>query len=317
MMTKAEFTLTLFAGFFLTVILGIGQTNSPGELSLILGNAEKQAVEYQKGFKDLIAKETKTFENFKPGGELRRQKVIESNFLVYESKRDERVVSEFRNVTTVDGKAVSKKVNSSTEFFADVRRSGSIEKELKKIQKQSAKYDDTLEIEGLTLFQAPILSHNLRPYFTFELIGKAEIGGSNVDVISYVQTKDSPFISTNPKNADDLTIVYELPNALKKFQIRLSGKLWIDSETFQLWREERNLTVQTEKPFRLISTEFEYSTGNYGILLPKSIQLVQFRYESKSQIAGLIETRVRFEYSEFTKTKVEIEILDDDEPIKN
>ncbi len=312
-------SLMLTALFVLDVNLSFGQVSESAELEKILKNAEKQTIAYQFGFKDLIAKETKTYENFKSTGELRSRRLIESNFLIYESKRDEATVSEFRNVLSVDGKPVSKTPKSSAEFFEEVQKSGSIEKELRKIQDRNAKYDDTPEIYGFTLFQALILSEKLRPYFTFQIIGRQQIRDRAVFVISYNQIAETRLISSDTKNAlpNELSMVYELPKPLKNFQLRLNGKLWIDTETFQLWREERKLNVLTENPFQIMSTNFEYVPSNYGFLVPKRIELVQFRFDSKNRIDDQKETKIQFDYSEFTKTKVEIEILDDEEPDEN
>jgi hypothetical protein len=318
MLKVLQFYAILFGGLILSVPLCCAQKPASEDLEMILQDAEKQAGQYQKGFKDLIAKEIKTFENFKPTGELIRRKTVESNFLVYESKRDERAVSEFRNVTTVDGKLVSKKARTSAEVFEEARRSKSVEKELEKIQRRSSKYDDTLEISGSTLFQALTLSTTLRPFFNFEVMSKELFRGTEVYVVSYSQTKETPLITGNPENLNSnaLTMVYDLPKSLRQFQIRLSGKLWIDAKTFQLWREDRNLTVLTENPFRLMKTEFEYVPSNYGFLVPKKIQLTQYRFDPKNQVEGQIQTQVKFDYSEFTKTKVEVEMLDDEEPVE-
>ena len=68
------------------------------DLETILKNANAQTVVYAEGFKDLIATETKTFENYKKDGDLNKRNIIQSNFIVYQSQRDNSVISEYRNV---------------------------------------------------------------------------------------------------------------------------------------------------------------------------------------------------------------------------
>lgn len=285
--------------------------NSDADLENIIKQANAQTIVYAEGFKDLIATETKTFESYKKDGDLNKRNIIESNFIVYQSQRDNSVISEYRNVKSVDGKSVSEKSKSPEEFFAEVQKTGSVERELEKIQKESLRYDKTLEIQGLTLLQAPVLSDNFRPYFEFKLIGNETIDGNEVYVISYKQTRKSPYISINEKsktNELSLNINLDLPGSIKKSDVFLSGKLWVDANNFQLWREERELTARTETPVVLMKTDFEYQPSAYGFLVPKQIILVQ--YNAKNSRKNM---QVNFDYSAFTKTNVEVKVLDDDE----
>lgn len=314
--------LILFSTILIFVFTNfvVGQTTADSvNLDDIIKKAEQQTEIYVEEFKDLLAAETKVFEQFDKNGAVKKQQTIESNFIVYQSLRDKDVISEFRNIVKVDGKSVADKDRTPTEFFSQLPKTGSVEKELEKVQKESLRYDKNLEIQGLTLLQAPVLSDNLRSYFDFQLLGMETIQGNEAFVISYRQTKKSPYISVNEKDtkSSELSLNFNLdvPDSIKKSGVFLHGKLWIDAKTFKLWREERELTAQTGNPLVLLRTDLEYQPSDYGILVPKQISLVQYNVKKGSKKNPPIttkNTKVNFEYSKFTRTNVEVKILDDD-----
>lgn len=300
-------------------MLVFGQ-NSNADMETILKKANEQTVAYSDSFKDLIATETKTFEVYKKDGAIDKRNVIESNFLVYQSQRDDSAISEFRNVEKVDGKLVSEKDKTPAEFFSEIQKTGSLEKELEKVRKESLRYDKTLEIQGLTLLQAPVLASHIRPFFDFEMVGSGTIDGREVYVISYRQKQKSPYILINEKGkTSELSLNYDLnlPGSIKKSDVFLSGKLLIDAENFQLWGEERTLSATSENPVVLMKTTLKYQPSEYGFLVPKEISLVQFNAKNykKNPSAEVKDIQVSFDYSKFTKTKVEVELLDDEEEI--
>jgi len=311
--------------FLLVLVLSgakfaFGQTvATPVDLETILKKSAEQTVVYEEEFKNLLAKETKMVANYGENGEVKKQSVIEANFVVYQSLRDKNVISEFRNIVKVDGKLVADGDKTPDEFFSQLPKKGSVEKELEKVQKESSRYDKNLEIQGLTLLQAPVLSDNLRPYFDFQLIGTEIIQGNEVFVVGYRQTKKSPYITVNEKDSksNELSLNFRLdvPSSLKKAGVFLRGKMWVDAKTFQLWREERELTAQIENPLVLLRTEFEYQPSDFGILVPKQISLEQYNVKKssqKNQSVAVRNTKVDFEYSRFIKTNVEVKILDDE-----
>lgn len=314
----------LFAAVLIVfnVICAFGQTPQvspqPLPLETILSEAEKQTANYQETFKNLLADETKTFQDFDKNGELKEQSVVESNFLVYQSAKDKNLSSELRNVTKVDGKLIPGGQEKSDAFFAELQKTSTLEKELEKIQNEGSKYDKTLEISGLTLSEAVVLSENLRPFFDFKLLGSESFQGNDVYVVSYQQTRKSPFISINGKgaNSSELSLNlfnFNLPKSLKNADTFLRGKLWIDAKTFQVWREERELTIQGANPIVILETIFEYQPSDYGILVPKQISLLanQIKREKENQYTTVKDTKVDFTYSRFKKSDVEVKILDD------
>ncbi len=288
-------------------------------LETILRGAEKQTQNYQETFKNLLATETKTFEKFDKNGTAGEQVVVESNFFINQSARDKNVSSELRNVVKVDGKEIPDSQKRSEAFFAELQKTNTVEKELEKIQSEGSRYDKTLEISGLTLSEAVVLSNNLRPFFDFKLLSSENFQGNDVFVVGYQQTKKSPFISVNGKGAgaSDISLNFfdfNLPKKLKKADVFLRGKLWIDAKTFQIWREERELTVQTPNPVVILENTFEYQRSDYGILVPKKITLLANEVKKNSkenQFTAVKDTKVDFDYSRFRKSDVDVKVLDD------
>jgi hypothetical protein len=233
-----------------------------------------------------------------------------------------------RNVVRVDGKEVPNSQKRSDLFFAELEKTSTVESELEKIQKESSRYDKTLEITRLTLDEGVALSENLRPFFDFKLAGTENYQGAEVYVINYQQTKKSPYITLNENAAPDdktsgadgggggqrLDFSFELPGALKGAPGMLRGKMWIDAKTFQIWREERELTVQAGEPLVVLKTTFDYQSSEYGILVPKQILLTSNTIRKASnQFVAVKDMNVIFDYSRFRKTNVDIKILDDDQ----
>ena len=291
---------------------------APVGFETILSEAEKQTINYQEVFKNLLATETKTFEDYDKNGNLKNQTFVESDFFVYESAKNKDLSSELRNVTKVDGKLVPDSQARADRFLAELGKTTTAEKELEKIQDESSRYDKTLRINGLTLFEAITLDRDLRSYFDFRLIGSENYQGNEVYVVGYQQTKQSPLISVNGKASNDKRTKADfdisLPDSLKKSDVFLRGKLWIDKQTFQLWREERQLAVQTATPIVAMETVLEYQPSEFGILVPKkvSLQLNTIKKNSKeNEFTAVADTKAVFDYSKFRKFNVDVQILDD------
>ena len=287
-------------------------------LATILTEAEKQTANYRETFKDLLAIEKKAFEKYDKTGDLKDETVIESNFFVYQSSKDEKTSSELRNVVKVDEKLVPDSQARADRFLAELQKTTTVERELEKIQDEGLRYDKTVEISGLTLYEAIALLNNLRPVFDFKLLGTENYQSREVYVVSYQQSKKSPFITVNERKSKEQGIKVDfdvsLPGSLKKTDTFLRGKLWIDAQTFQIWREERQLVVQTAAPVIAQETIFEYQPSDYGILVPKKITFLQNsikKADKDNEFTALKNTRVNFDYSKFRKTNVEVQIVDE------
>lgn len=295
-------------------------TPTPVSLDTILTESAKQIENYRVTFKDLLANETKTFQSFDKEGNPKKETVVESDFLVYQSAKDEKVTTELRNVVKVDGKPVPDAQSRSQRLLTEVQKSNTVEKELEKIQSEGARYDKTLDIGGLTLFEGGVLLPDLRPYFDFEKAGEENYQGSDVYVINYRQTKKSPFVMVNGSDKDEemnnpvFSFRFDVPDEYKNTDIFLNGKLWIDKQTYQIRREEREVTIQSSTPIIALSTEFDYQQSDYGILVPKQIMLMSNkikRDKETDQYRAVQDVKVTYAYSKFRKINTDVKVIDE------
>jgi hypothetical protein len=293
---------------------------APVTLDTILSEATKQIAVYRETFRDLLATETKTFENFGKDGELDEATTIESIFLVYRSAKDDNASAELRNIVKVDDKLIPDSQARTDRFLTEVQKTATAEKELEKIEKEGLRYDRTIKVYGYTFDQGIALSENLRSIFDFKLAGTETVDGSETYLVTYQQTKNSPYITVNAKSADtkggSAEFNTDIPGALKKTDKFLRGKLWIDKQTFQIRREERQLAIQTPTPIIVNETIFEYVPSEFGIFVPKQISFMDndIKKVSKSEnYEAVKDMTVNFKYSKFRKTNVDIKILDDDQ----
>lgn len=298
----------------------VTETPNPS-LSGILEQASQKSRDYREAFRNLLADEMKTFEEFDKRGESEKKTTVKSSFLVYQSGKNAKSTAELRNVLEVNGKPIPDSQKRGEEFLAELDKQSTLESELKKLQSESSKYDKSWEVYGLTLNQAIPLASNQRPYFDFKLVGKETFQGTDVYVVSYQQIKKSPYVTVNEKMTkaavpDELYANFNLsiPGELKKTDIFLRGKLWIDANTFQIWREERALTARVNDPVVLLTNNFEYQSSDFGILVPKTITLTIYnaKKETGDRYNSLKDSNFNFEYSKFRQTNVEVKILDEE-----
>ena len=291
----------------------------PPTLDVILNKTQAQTEFYRETFKNLLADEVKTFEDFDKNGESKKQGSVKSSFLVYQSGKDLKTSAELRNVLEVNGKLIPDSQKRGEEFLAELDKQTTLESELKKLEKESSKYDNTYSVYGLTLNEGVSLAPNLRPYFDFKLQSSENYQGNDVFIVSYQQTKKNPNISFDDKigspNELYLSFKLDLPGSLKKEGAMLRGKLWIDAKTFQIRREEQELTTQTAQPIVVILNVFDYQTSDYGILVPKHITLTVFNVKKEKdgkKYFAVKDTALGFDYSKFRQTNVDVKILDDE-----
>lgn len=322
MSKKLFFAIFLLSAF--SVFAQIPQTSpqilpspspTPVSLETILTEAEKQTVKYKENFSNLLAEETKTFEDYDKNGEIKKTRRVESNFLVYQSVKNPERTVEYRNVTKVDGESVGNIEKRAEDFFNDVLKSDSAEKELEKIQKESSRYDKNLDIAGLTLNQAPILASHIRPYFDFSLGSDENYENRQVYVVNYQQNKPSPYVVYNDDEARPgklfLSYFLDLPKSLKDSQPLLRGTLWIDKETFQVLRERRDVILPAQnqtKPIPVMAMTFDYQLSDLGVLTPKKITLTDnnVKVNKNDEYSVTADNKATFEYTKFTQSDVEV-----------
>jgi len=286
---------------------------TPVSLKTILTEAEKQTIAYRENFANLLAEEAKVFEKYDKKGKAGDKRTVESNFLVYQSAKDANSISEYRNVTRVDGKTVGDNEKRAEDFFEKVLKSTTADKELERIREENSRYDKNLVINGITLNQAVVLAAHIRPFFDFKIVGREQFEGREMFVVSYQQKSKSPYISVNEDNkSDKLFIEFDVdtPGSVKELSALLRGELWIDAETYDVWRERRELTVQptgAANPFVVIEISFDYQKSENIGITPKRIVLINYALKRKDEeLKVLKQTQATFEYTKFTKSDVEV-----------
>jgi len=313
-------TILLAVALGLFAALDVLAQDSGVTLERILSESYNQTENYREAFKNLLAEEVKTFEEFDRRGMSEGTTSVKSSFLVYQSGKNAKATAELRNVREVNGKPIPDSQRRGEEFLAELDKQKTLESELRKIESESLKYDKTWRVIGMTLNQAVALAPNLRPAFDFQLVGTENYAGGEVYVVSYRQKAKSPYITVNEKekngSSDELSVNFDLsiPGDLKKTDKFLRGKLWIDASSFQIRREERELVARANDPVMLMSSVFEYQPSDFGILVPKTISMTIYsaKKEKGDRYNSLKDSNISFDYSNFRQTNVEVRILDDE-----
>ncbi|MCC7307937.1 MAG: hypothetical protein IT173_10240 [Acidobacteria bacterium] len=302
----------IIGGLVVSVLPAIsinGQTPSALSADEIAAKAAQQRAQYIDEFKDLLSRETKTYEEFDKSNRVRSTRAIVSTFIVYQSPLTGRI-GEFRNVVSVDGKPVEKADKRAEEFFTEIAERGGSAREWERIEKEGSRFDGSVSINGLTLFQAAVLADNIRPSFKFTVNATEHLDGRPVYLLAYEQVLDTRYISMDPKlmvNDGRPELVYDI-DVPEGFAARVAGKFWIDQETFQARKEERCVFLQAPgKSTQAIAVEtvLVYQESPFSILTPKRFIFTQFRKPRNGEAARK-EISIMFSYDNFTRPDVEV-----------
>jgi Sec-independent protein translocase protein TatA len=272
----------------------------PAELQELIRRAGLSVSEYKARFKDLTADEEQKVEEYDGEGRLKRRRRIVSDLIVYQSQLDTSLTAEYRYVREVDGVAVAKREERLVNLFNRLAKADSVKKELDRISRESRRYDLRYSFYGLTLNQGLLLDESLRSSFQFTDAGRERANGREVIVLQYQQVAQSPQLATE----------FSLPPALKGAEPLYRGRLWLDAETAQIWREEREMTLRHgswNHPLILMRFEFEYAGSSFGILTPRRIVWSTFdrgRTGADKLPELLLGGKVTYAYSSFRRFNV-------------
>ena len=275
------------------------QPNS-AEVEELTRRASLSISEYKAKFKDLTADEEQKIEEYDGEGKLKRQRRIVSELVVYQSQLDTSLAAEYRNVRSVDGVAVAKREERLVNLFSRLAKADSVKKEIDRISRESRRYDLDSSIYGETLDQGVPLDERARASFQFTVAGREQVNGRDVVVLQYQQVAQSPHI----------TFKLSLPPALKGAEPLYRGRLWVDAETAQLWREEREWTLRLPSlvtPLVFMRFEFDYAASPFGVLTPRRIVVSTYnrgRTGADKQPELLLGGKVVFEYAGFRRFDV-------------
>lgn len=232
------------------------------DLETLLTTARANVAIFPTVFKDLAAEETKTVEIYEKPGALSGKRRIVSDFIVYQSQRDPAVMTEYRNVREVDGVAVSGRDERAIKLFERLAKADSITKELNRIHREGSRYDFGWKYEGFTLLRGLPLQKDLHTSFNFDVEGRERINGRDVIVVRFRHAPQSP----NPKVGVDWLSDFKLSDP------RYRGRLWLDAQTAQLWREEVELVMRSSTspdPLAVSRFEFYYAPSSFEVWVPE------------------------------------------------
>jgi hypothetical protein len=157
-----------------------------------------------------------------------------------------------------------------------------------------------------------LLDESVRAAFQFTVVGREQLNGRDVIVLQYQQVAQSPGI----------TMKLSLPSVLKGAEPLYRGRLWLDAETAQLWREEREWTLRhpsVATPLIFMRFEFEYVGSRFGILTPQRIVVSTYnngRTGADKLPELVLGGKVTFEYSSFRRFDVSAPDASIEPPIK-
>jgi len=306
------FVLLLLPVFFQTVKSQAALSQS--ELENLLRKAENQSQNYVKVFKNLSAEETKTKFRYRRDGGLDEKRIIKSIFVVYQSANTD-YAQEFRNVVEFNGKNVSRNDDETVVFFEKLSKANTTGEEFEKIRKESLRFDGNRISWGMTLYQPRPFSENLKANFKFQTVGKEQIEGRDVWIIEYEQTKPSPYILSNPTDKEDQTTgttQYNMPisDAFRPTNPLIKGKIWLDAETGQVWRNQFKVILHPTKlnrPIEAAELSYEYQSSAFGILAPKKfiIRTYQIKGSGDKNLTVTKDAEITYEYVKFSEFKTE------------
>lgn len=284
-------------------------------LEKLMTKSEQSRWAYAEVFKDLFADELKTKLFYRADGKIKDKRVIKSLFIVYESPYT-RTINEFRNVLEFNGKNVARNENKLTDFFAKIEKIGSDKKVEENLLKESVRFDGGRYAWGITLAQVSPFYEYMRSSFKYKIVGEQKIEGKDVVVIEYNQIKYSSYVQINPTSEEQEKDSYfaswtDIPNDLQPTNPRMSGKVWVDLETGQIWRNEFKVTINPRQlTMGIVVTEdvYEYQSSKFGILLPKVFKTTSYEVKGNNDLTLKVNKSLEstFEYSNFNSVSAEI-----------
>src|SRR5215208_1567780 len=127
------------------------QSPAPAALDAALQRAETQRAAYVATFRNVTATETRVTEVFDDRGRVEKQRTLVSNFLVYQSRFDPAVLSEYRIPLTVDGRPTGKPEQDAIKLFGRLAKARSTAEELEVLKEQNVSQGLRVVAWGVTL----------------------------------------------------------------------------------------------------------------------------------------------------------------------
>jgi hypothetical protein len=281
-------------------------------LEQFLDKAYGATVKYKETFKNLLAEELRATDYFNKDETLDNSRKVKSVFIVYQSAKDNSI-SEYRNVTEYNGKNVTRDDDDVVKFFEKLDNYDSSKKETERLREDGVRFDGRVRAFGMTLGQGITLQPLYREFFEFKIVGKEKIEGREALIVEYKQTKPTSKITVNAtreEKSDGTEFNGEISGSFRPTNPRVQGKLWLDAETAQIWRDEYTVAIRPatlSKPAVSMNFLSEYQSSEFGILVPKKLRLESYRLKGKNDKTLVRSKKVTTcEYSKFSNANSEI-----------
>ncbi|MBO0725870.1 MAG: hypothetical protein J2P52_09745, partial [Blastocatellia bacterium] len=224
-----------------------------------------------------------------------------SDLIVYASQQDPERVTEYRNIREVDGKLVKNQFERVEQLLERIAKADSPDKEIDRVIRENSRYDfGGVRPIGYTILNAMAVWKPLRRYFKYEFAGRERVGEQQLAVIKFEQTE-------LVKNLFGLE-GYRKLNATGPLE---RGQYWLDPQTGQLRREHDEIFFRDNtqpRTFKVIETDYDFTSGEQGIWLPQRIVL-QYFDPLKSDDKGFpvemfLNARITHEFGPFRRFEV-------------
>jgi hypothetical protein len=271
-------------------------SQAPAGLDNVLQQAEGQRAAYVATFRNVTATETRVTEVFDDRGRVEKQRTLVSNFLVYQSRFDPAVLSEYRLPIAVDGKPTGKPEQDAIKLFGRLARARSTAEELEVLKEQNVSHGLRFVLWGVTLHPLGAVRADLRGRFEFSLQGTESLDGREVTILDYREK--------TPRRVE-----WRLLSQFAEPRILSRGRAWLDASDHGLrrWVHETVVSDKTlPEPGAVLRSEREYTSSAFGILTPRRVVSEFYRKSGRKNGPQSLRLAVRLTdtYSDFRRFDV-------------
>ncbi len=273
------------------------QSQASAGLDTVLQQAEAQREAYVATFRNVTATETRVTELFDEQGRVDKQRTLVSNLLVYQSRFDPTVLSEYRIPLTVDGKPTGKPEQAAMKVFGRLARARSTAEELEVLKEQNVSHRLGAVVWGMALYPLGVIRADLRDRFEFSLHGTASLDGREVTILDY---REKTARRVEPRS---------LGSQFAEPRIVSNGRVWLDASDHRLRRRVGETVVSDTTlpgPGVVERSEGDYTDNAFGILVPRRLVWEQYRKSGRKNGPQALRLAVRLTntYSDFKRFDV-------------
>jgi hypothetical protein len=234
---------------------------------------------------------------FDDRGRVQTRRRLVSNFLVYQSRFDPAVLSEYRIPLTVNGRPTGKPEQEAITLFGRLAKARSSAEELQVLDEQNVRYRLGVVVWGWTLQPFNAVRPDWRSRFEFSLQGAESLDGREVTVLDYREK--------TPQRVEPRALLAQFtePRMLGR------GRAWLDTPDHRLrrWVAEWVVSDKTlPEPGVVLRSDSEYANSAFGILVPRRVVSETYRKSGRKNGPQSLRLAVRLTttYADFKRFDV-------------